>query len=202
MSSERVSPFGFLVAGISTIVLLSSITAILTGGFSKPPPFFMLGFEVVIVLACAFGVLIGIGRFQSGPAIALACVAGTIGIGSLLGYLGAGRRLGGVDLTPFLLARGAAAGAIAMIAAVIVLKRDTSRSFPALIRGLAFGGALVIFLAAVYWIRTSVFAHGPLAKAGLVILSGIVGLALLAAAVHYSIKAFEFGRLKDDKARA
>lgn len=161
----------------------------------------MLGFEVVIALACVFGVLVGIGRFGSGPAIALACVAGTIGIGSLLGYLGAGRRLGGVDLTPFLFGRGAAAGAIAMIAAVIVLKRDARRSVPSLVRGLAFAAALAGFLAAAYWIRPQVFAYGPLAKAAMVIVSGIVGLGLLAAAVHYTIKAFEHGKFSNDAVR-
>lgn len=201
MSSSRGSPLGFLTSGISAIVLLSAAVAILAGGLASPPPFFMLGFEAVIALACVFGVLVGLGRFGSGPAIALACVAGTIGIGSLLGYLGAGRRLGGVDLTPFLFGRGAAAGSIAMIAAVFVLKRDARRSLPALLRGLGFAAALAVFLAAIYWIRPQVFAHGPLAKAALVIVSGVVGLGLLSAAVHYTIKAFAHGKFSSDPAR-
>lgn len=201
LSSARFSPFGFLTAGVSAIVLLSAAVAIVAGMVASPPPYFMLGFEIVIALACVFGVLVGLGRFGSGPAIALVCVAGTIGVGSLLGYLGAGRRLGGVDLTPFLFGRGAAAGSIAMIAAVMVLKRDARRSVPALVRGLAFAGALAGFLGAVYWIRPQVFAYGPLAKAALVIVSGIVGLALLAAAVHYTIKAFEHGKFSNDAVR-
>lgn len=195
-------PLGILTAGISAIVLLSAAVALGVGAFATPHPYFMLGFEVVILIAAAFGVLIGMGRFSEGPAIALACVAGTIGIGSLLGYLGAGRQLGSVNLTPFLYARGAAAGVLALLAAVTVLKRHPGQSLPALVRGAASGVAFAVVIGGLYLIRAQVIAYGPLAKIAMVIIGGIVGLGLFAAMTHYTIKAFEAGRIRTNGSAA
>ncbi len=190
METGRQKLIDWLTLVVSALVLLSAAAAILAGALSSPRPIFMLGFEVVILISGAFGVLVGRGRFGDGPAIALLCVAGAVAVGSLLGDLCAGKRIGTFDLRPLLFARCAAAAVLALLAGVIVLRRDPAHSIRALLRGIVFGVLFIGLVGGLYAVRAQVFAHGPLAKAGMVIVGGVVGLGLLAATVHYTIKAF------------
>ena len=81
--------------------------AVPAAAHSPKPAWFMLGFELVLVVGAVMGVLTGLGRFREGPAAAIACVAGVTLVASFLGYLGAGRQLYGHDLLPPLVAREA-----------------------------------------------------------------------------------------------
>ena len=83
----------------------------------------LVGFEVVVAVAALLGVIAALGKFGEGPGMALACVAGTILLGSALGWQGAGRQLLGHSLMPYLAARVAAAlvlGAIGAWVAVVL----------------------------------------------------------------------------------
>src|SRR5437763_1134903 len=98
------APKSSLLAAIMLCSLtgISSVAVIAAAALDSPPAWFLFAFEVVILLACIIGCLIGIGRFAEGPAIGLACIAGCIAVGSLLGYFGAGKALMGRSLTPYL----------------------------------------------------------------------------------------------------
>jgi len=192
-------PLRLLVIVLSVAVLASAAIAAVLAVLSHPPAWFMLIFEVPITVAGAFGVLIGRGRFKEGPALALACVAGTVGAGSLLGYLGAGTTLMGVDLRMFLTARLAAAAVLGATAGAIVLFRNPRRSFAALARGIILGGLLAGLLGCLW------AARGAIGSMNAVVLSlgsmivGAIALGLAAASIHYVIRAFDCDRLDNGR---
>jgi hypothetical protein len=192
---------GVFVAGVSAVVLLSSLVGAGAAALNSPPVWFMLGFEVVIAVAAVFGVLTGMGRFGEGPALALVCVAGAVGAGSLLGYL-AGQGNIGIGLKPFLLAREASAAAIAGAGGVIVMMRRPQVSVRRMAIGLACAGSFAGICAGLWVFGNRLSGLGTMAGALVGLASAVTLLALLAAAVHLIIGAFEAGALDEDAASA
>jgi hypothetical protein len=88
----------------------------------------LFGFELVIMVACAQGVLFGRGRFAQGPGLALACIGGTILVASALGWKGSAKQVAGFSLTPLLGARFLAVMVIGGCGAWCVLSRDRRSS--------------------------------------------------------------------------
>ncbi len=183
----------------SLVVLLSALAGVIAAALNSPPVWFMLGFEAVIACASVFGVLVGLGRFRDGPALALLCVAGTIAAGSLLGFL-AGR--GNIGLGPgwflrLLLARVALSAIIAATAGWIVLVRRPQLSF----RRLWFGLGCALAFAAITWalweFSGQLAALGTMPSAFVGFVAAVTLLGLLAAAVHLLIGAFETGAIDD-----
>src|SRR6267142_2051810 len=87
-------PVRLFVGVLCAVVCLSSLGMIVGAMILSPKPVWVLfGFEVVITVATVLGVLFAMGRFQDGQGLAMACVAGTIAVGSFLGWLGADRHL-------------------------------------------------------------------------------------------------------------
>lgn len=191
---------GLFIALLALLVLISAMVGIGAAGLQTPRVWFMLGFEVAILIASAFGVLIGLGRFAEGPALGLACVAGVIAAGSLLGYL-AGQGNLGVDLKPFLLARAMAAAGLAVGAAVAVLMRRPKLSLPRLSIGAICAVAFLATCAAAWKFSSSLANMGTIGGALVGLLGSVAMLGLLAAAVHLLISAFEAGSL-DEPARS
>lgn len=190
---------GLFVSVVALLVLLSALVGIGAAGLQTPTVWFLIGFEVAILVASAFGVLIGLGRFADGPALGLACVAGVVGAGSLLGYL-AGQGNLGVDLKPFLLARAMAAAGIAFGAGAAVLLRNPRLSLPRL--GIGIGCAVGFVIAcALAWRFSASLAHlGTVTGALLGLIATAIMLGLLAAAVHLLISAFEAGSVEESAA--
>lgn len=190
-------PVRLLVSLLSTGVGLSALVGLGLMLRTPKPSWFFVEFEVVIVAAAIFGVFLGMGRFREAPALTLVCIAGAIGFGSLLGYLGAAKALLGVSLTPWLYARVGASVALAAVAGLNVLARHPGRSLPALSRGVIFGTVFVGVVAG-GWVASkqlaSANAPGAVKLIAFLLVSSIA-LGLIAAAVHYLVKAFAAGRL-------
>jgi hypothetical protein len=188
---------GLLVVVICGVVLLSSLAGAGAAAFNAPPVWFMLGFEVVIAFATVFGILTGLGRFSDGPALALVCVAGVVGAGSLLGFL-AGRGNFSMNLTPMLLAREAAAAGILGAAGILVLMRRPRLAMRRFAIGAACAAAFVGLSGGLWLFGSPLRQLGTVAGAGVGLVLSVVVLGLLATAVHQLIGAFETGALNDD----
>jgi hypothetical protein len=183
---------GVFVTVVCGVVTASAVVGAGASVLTSPPTWFLLGFELVTIIAGVVGVLLGLGRFAAGPGLGLLCVAGAIGVNGLLGYLGAGKELMGVGLKPFLAARLVAAGVLVAVAGVAVLGRRPMVSLPRLAAGLGCAaGVVAVCLGA--WKAWSVLIS--LKSVPLQALIGLIGFALvlglLAAAVHLTVRAFQ-----------
>lgn len=178
---------------LSAVVALSVLGMVSWAVVSGTPSPFFLGFEVVALVAAFFGWMIGSGKYTEGASIGLLCVAGAIGAGGLLGYLGAGRSIGGHSIQFYVLGRAAAAACFAGFAAWLVLVRRPSLTLPSLIRGVLFGALFLGVARGSYALRAPILALHPLAVIAILLIVSVLCLALLAASVHYCIRAFEMG---------
>jgi hypothetical protein len=173
----------------------------------------MLGFEIISLVSALFGVFVAWGRFSTGPAMALLCVMGAVAVGSVLGDLStnSGNPVGGqvlytygkngmfeIPITLFMVGRLAASGLLGICASWVVLERRPKESLPSLVRGVVCGVLLIVLLACVWKGRTYAAGLGSLVRTFGILGVGVASLGLLAAAVHFTIRAFEFGRLRDD----
>jgi hypothetical protein len=180
------------VGVVSLLVAISSVAAIAGGLFNSPPAWFLVCFEMVVLLAAAFGVLAGRGRFAESLPMTLLCVGGAIAVSSALGYLGADRQLLGRSLKLFLLARMLAAGFLVAVAAADVLRHDR-RSLGVLARGLACG-ALPLGMLAAYWkgMGASTLASMDGTVRALLYIFAFLALgAMICASVHLVVRAFQ-----------
>jgi hypothetical protein len=158
----------------------------------------LMGFELVILIAAGIGVFAARGFYREGPALALACVAGTILLGSAMGWQGAGRQLVGVSLTPFLAARALASAILGAVAAWAVLSRN-GRSWRPLVLGLMCGipvltGCAALVVPAIRRPLETALANSPVLQLGAALLGYFAATVLLSACVHLIVRAFELGR--------
>ncbi|MEM7622426.1 MAG: hypothetical protein AAF235_04410 [Planctomycetota bacterium] len=180
------------IGGIAIVAgsLFSGYVAIAVVGALLPN---LLLFSMVGVVAGVFAVLVAAGRFTAGPAIAMLCIAGAIGAGSVMGYTEAKPNLtnlafyrdsmrlwqfGGIGL----------AGVMTLGAAVSVWSRRPAASLRrlgfALLTGLPLAGLLY---AASVGLST---ASGLVVVVG-VLVGGLLAVGLAAATGHQIIRAFE-----------
>jgi hypothetical protein len=153
---------------------------------------------VPVLIAGIFGVMLSRGsRFAgaTGPAITLLCIAGVVGVGSLLGWVGTGREAAGVKLTGALAFRAALAAAIAALAGAHVLSRRPKESLSLLIKGVLFGLPVLAVGAMAY---TGVLSRAFKDAGELVlVVGGVVGAVivggLICASAHFLIRAFQVG---------
>ncbi|MBX9736829.1 MAG: hypothetical protein K2X32_07875 [Phycisphaerales bacterium] len=195
MDISSLRSFRLCILVVSACVLLSAIGTGAVAVFQAKPAWFLLLFEIVVAAAGVFGVLIARGRFQNGPAIALASVAVCVGAASLLGFVGAGQAAGGFSLKGWFLARLFAAAVFAMAAGGILLARSGKPALRSLAVGLVlsaiFGGLLVGAMAVM---GSKMWAGLPGAgRVAIVLAAGAVLLAVFSAAVHWVIRAFSLG---------
>ncbi len=127
------------VGALSAVLLGWSLVGIGLAGFAADTPVWtLLGFEVVVLIAAALGLTLGLGHYREAPALAVACVAGTLLVASFLGYRGTPGSVGAVPLQLWLMARLAVGLLLAFIAALLVLCRNR-KSWAALSTGIALG---------------------------------------------------------------
>lgn len=200
-------PVRALAGALSLAVLATALAGMgiaLAGRALDPdfkPAWAMFGFEAIVAVSALIGLLFALGRFREGPGMALACVSGAIFAGSVLGYFSVSGVLAGIGLKPFLLARVAAAAALAVGGAFCVLSRDR-RSWTVLFRGIVLGAPVLAVgaMAAVPAGRDMlgvVFEAGALVQMTVVVLGALVLGGLFAASVHQIIRAFELGHLDE-----
>lgn len=195
---------GILIAASALICAGLALAPLLSSG--QRPAWLLFGFELVVLVAAVIAVLFGRGRFAEAPGMALACVAGTVFLGSAMGWQAAGRQLGGVSLTPFLAGRVAVSLVLGAAAAACVLSRDRQAW-----RLAALGTLLALpvlgALAAVALpagrralenaIGPSVGLQAAVGVGAFLVLGG-----LLSASVHILVRAFEMGRTDATSSRS
>lgn len=177
---------------------LSALAGAAAALLNSPTAWFLFAFEGIILLSAILGVFVGRGRFAEGPALALACIAGCVAIGSYLGYMGSGRVILGASMKPFLGARAASAAGLAVVAAWIVLSRRLRIALPRLIKGLLVGLPIPVIVWVLWAMRARVSAAPDLLRAGGAVVLFVVVTALLSASIHLILRAFESGRTDDD----
>ncbi len=189
-----------LVVGVmvlATIPLIFIATA--------KPAWFLLAFEVIMPVPVVLGLLFGRGRWHDVYGLGLACIAGTILFGSILGYLSIpegklgvqGGAVGLLNMKPWLIARVACALLIAGAAVHIGLRGDPGR-WKTFGIGIATGGAALGIMAALYkyrgapWMTSTEGSAEAIRIVGL-LLAGVVMLVGACAGVHFTVKAFDHG---------
>jgi hypothetical protein len=207
-------PLGLALAIVCAAVALSAAAGAPLSLFADKPLYFLMGFEVVILMASVFGALVAMGRFGEGPGLSLICVAAIVAIGSLLGdqtaklsNLISGPVVAHVrrsqiewDVTLFFVLRSIAAAIIGIGAAWVVLARRPRESVSSLMRGVGAMVLLVAFVGGAWALRVKIGGLGPFVATMVALTVGVIALGLFAAAVHFSIRAFEFGRVRDGDA--
>jgi hypothetical protein len=132
-----------VVGVVAAVVAAVTIGAVLMR--AEQPYWMVVGFEVVVLIAAGFAVGIARGKFRDGPGMALLCVAGTLMVAGVLGYISTKGTQGvlklqgrSVPMKPWALLHLAGAGLMALLAAYEVLRRN-SRSMYYIARGAMAG---------------------------------------------------------------
>lgn len=191
--------FRTLTLVLGCVTVLSALGGIGLALSQRPTPaWFLLMFEGPVALAGVFAILLARGsRFggTSGPAMTLLCIAGCVGAGSVMGYIGTGHEAAGIRLTKALLARLVLAGGFGSLAALCVLLRRPARSLPLLFKGVALGLPLpIVALLVSRGIGVAQFNALPEFVQIVAYLLGAVVLGgLFCASVHVVIRAFQIG---------
>lgn len=134
------------IAILSGVVIASAIATVGASFFlDGRPSWALLGFELLTVMAGAFGLAAAAGRFADGPGLALACVAGTVLTASIFGYLGTSGQIGDWKLHTWLMGRAALACLLGLLAAWVVLRRTPGAWLLAL-RGAVYAATAVSYV--------------------------------------------------------
>ncbi len=200
------------------ISLVAGVIALL-GVFMLPMSdsdhrWFGVGFEAVALVACLFGIAVGIGRLRNAPALTMLTVGGILFVAAMLSERALGARLAGENLPPMEI-RGFVVLPIALaqvglgvlmggLSALTVLSRNPSKSLPYLFRGLAFGVPVVAILGlfVVPGIRSQVMGLSKPILTVTLILGGIFLGALVSVSGHLLIRAFEVGQIEEGSTTA
>lgn len=162
----------------------------------QDPGWFLVGFEALTLLGCVYALLLGFGRFRSGPALAMLCVAGTILAGTVLGYTADRATYRGMPRDPIAAARLAASALILLMAGVTVWARRARESARALVIGCALGGLALGAMGA--WMFTPISSTlagiHPIVRTLTMLIGGLTVVGLLSGGAHYTIRSLELGR--------
>jgi hypothetical protein len=193
-----------LSLALGALVLVSASALGLGALFAGDQPYWLLILmQVCAALAGVTAVLFGRGSFQDAPAMALLCIAGTVGVTGFLSWLSvrSGIVLGGrtINLKLWMLAHAGACGLLTALAAWEVLRRDPHgpQRFARgvwLLTACALCGGMMLLLT-----RTGAALPQWLVWIALAVLSVGV-LAFFSAGLHAVIRAFESGRLEEPPA--
>lgn len=184
--------------GISGPILVSALGGCVEALFlQEKVAWSLLGFEAVILVAGVIGVLLGLGRFRRGPALALVCVAGTVLVGTGLGRLSVLANPRAVLVDPWFVTRLLASLALAALATLCVFSRSPVKSWRSFLWSVVLGVPVLMMLGVV-WKGRRLLApldSAPEAvRVAVALLGFILFIVLASASVHKLIRAFEFGR--------
>jgi hypothetical protein len=183
-----------LVAALSALVLVTALPGAVMGFLAGN--YFLGVLELVVILAASMGIPIGLGRFNRGPAIAVACVAGGVATPTVLSGLSQLGPLMGVTVRPWILARLGVCVIILACAGVVLIARRPAHSTRYLVRAVALGAPVVVF-AGLWWkvpaFRAAIDGLHPIVNGILWAVLGLGGLVLVSVSAHCLIRAFEVG---------
>lgn len=160
--------------------------------------YFMLASQALVLVAGVFGVLSGLGRFGSGPALAAACVGGSILTGVVVGGLETNvlpsLRGGGV-FRYAVLGQAALAAAFGAIAGLMILSRTPAKSVRLILTAGVVGAPVVLLAAAARlgWVARFESMVPPVVFQVVTLISGLVLIVLISISAHCVIRAFEIG---------
>lgn len=191
-------PIPMLLSLLGVVVIASAAAGLFMALTQRPPAYFFLGFELVIVLAAVFVVLLGMGKIKDGPAITLLCAAGAIGVGALLGWQATGKQINGQSVTWLVTLRGLIAAALVLAAAADVALRVPSKTLPRIGWGLAcmaplLAGLVLVKMGTLGTLVTRLSGGSQPIAFGIWMVLGIFGGALLSAGGHLLITGFQIG---------
>lgn len=165
------------------------------------------GFQVVVLVAAVLGVLAGLGLFNQGFGLALACVAGTIFVGTGFSYLDAHVNLASVAgvapfVTPVAIVSAALAAALGCCGSIDVLGRNP-RSWPLVARAVVIGVPVAAVTAYLVLTRGGALAQSAsglmeVIRIMAILVGGLVLAVLFSVAGHLVIRAFELGATDPD----
>ena len=191
-----------VLTGISAagLIVFAAIQPLL--GDAGKPAWILVGFEAVVLAASVLGWVLARDRFREGPGLALACIAGSILVGSALGGLSAQWGVGPIPLKLLLAARGLGAMLLAGLGGWMVLARDP-RAWPVFVKGL-IAASPILALIAWFGVKGGAFLDPVLSLSAIYKFAalGVGGIVLafsLCAGVHLIVKAFAFGRFAQDE---
>lgn len=197
-------PILMLLSVLGVIVLASTGVGLWMALTQKPPAWFFMGFELVIVLGAVFLVLFGMGKFKNGPAITLICCAGAIGMCSLLGWQATGRAISGHSVTWLLALRGLVAGLLVAAAAADIVLRDPKGTLPRIGWGIGLAVPIVVLLALMQRGTLGVMINKLSGNSqslafGIWLIVGLIACVLISASGHMLITGFQVGVEAADK---
>ncbi len=200
-----------LMLAISLFCFASALAGMLIA--FKGQSWYMLAFEVVVLISAVPGVMIGAGRVRSGHAMGMLCLGGVIGITAVLIDPELMKALiqrqtpkvdpvWGVNILPWILARLAAGVLLVGMSALTALLRKPGRSFPLLAKGMAFALPLLVCggLVLVPSMRGKLAALSPVSLIVIAIAGTAILSVLIAASGHLIIRAFQVGITDDGEA--
>lgn len=209
MTSEMPLPKSVLrVTGVLSAVLALSALAMCIAAVAIAPHvvWVVFGFELIMVVAGVIGLFFALGAFGEGQGLTLVCIAGVTLAGGFLSYLAtAGPHgivfragAGPTSMVPWFAFRVMLGVGFAMLASYAVLRRS-AESIGHLKRGMIACLVLGVVGASVVLTRGAL-ANAPDAVRGVAwALAGVMAIIGVAAAGHSFIRAFECGRLGDEK---
>ena len=169
----------------------------------------VFGFELLTIAAGIFAIMLALGKFKDGWALAVTAIAGSILVAMVFGmYVDfvMAKKTDFPDLYPLakntLLGRGASVGALFLIASVAVFTRS-KKSIPLVIKSILCIAPVAIVGALMYFnIGPGVWINGHMAagtgsgalQAVLVLGMGLIFITLVSASGHLLIRAYESGR--------
>lgn len=206
MNLTASKPISLLLTTLGACVVLIALATSAAALLQTPRAIFVAMFEVSVLAAGTFTVLLGLGKVSTGRALALLCIAGSLAAATVFGYLAVNGELAGRNLKWWALARLSAAAVLIALAGAEVLLRDPRECLKRFAIGTAFLLPVAGVLAALA--SASVRARLDNLNALFQVLLALAGffliLALACAGVHYLITAFirgvEAAEMQEDRA--
>ncbi|HLO42502.1 MAG TPA: hypothetical protein VK176_15885 [Phycisphaerales bacterium] len=193
--------------GAGSLLVLLTVVATLPLAYiaTAKPSWFLFSFEVIMPVPAILGILYALGRWKDDSGLGLACVAGTILFGSVLGYVSVPQGMLGTPDGPvgelpvkwLVLVRLVATVLIAWSAVRIGLRGEAARwraflwgSFHSVI-ALGIMGGIYKFRNAP-WMKSQE-GNDEWIRMGVIGALSVVTLICLCAGTHYLVKAFDPG---------
>lgn len=183
------------------LLALSAAATVVASALNAPQPaWFLTLFELVILLACLWGMRAALGAPGAHDAaghgvvvMTLVCVALCVFVGSVLGYVSVNGRVWDVSLRPHVYVRVGAAALIALVSALAALRHDWPRSVKRVLLGVAMVLPALLVAGLLYrGVGTArLAALPPFVRVGGACLGFVVWCGLLAAGVHAIFRGFE-----------
>jgi hypothetical protein len=181
-----------LTGALSVLTALSALVMLVGALAAEPPEWFIVIFEVCVLIGCAFGVLFWRGRFPAAPQMTVLCVAGTILAGTAFGPVSVRWSLHGISLIPLVIGRGLIVLTLIAAAGIVALGDDRD-AWRRTLRGAVLFALFVAGSLGGWWVLVksgfSSAVHGVITVAFTIVLY-LVLTGLLAGAVHLIITAF------------